>query len=290
MIEKPDVTIAGPGALGSTLIKTLELSGFSVRSVISRKTKPKLGSDYQHLTVTDYKTVQPEHIGKIVFITTPDDVINEVAERLSQLHIKWSDKMVAHCSGFLTSDILMPIKVKGGSVAAFHPLQTFVEQSDVTAFHDIMISIEGDKIASSFFDKFVLELGGKPLHVNQQQKRILHIAAVFMSNYVVSLGAISDTLVRENIPGMDFKLLFPLLKSTVQNLMHSGPVDALSGPIARGDIETIGRHLEELEDNDPLLTLYKLLGSQTLRIAVKKGNADSENLSEIRKLLEVNPD
>ncbi len=288
MIKKPDVTVAGPGALGSVLIKVLELSGFSVKSVISRNTKQKLGSGFQHLTVTDYESVQPEHIGKIVFITTPDDVINEITERLSQIHITWHDKMVAHCSGFLASDILQPIKEKGGSVAAFHPLQTFVKQSENTVFKDIYISIEGDKIASTFFEEIARALGGRPLFVNPQQKRILHIAAVFISNYVVSLGAISDALIRENIPGVDFKLLFPLLNNTVQNLKHTGPVEALSGPISRGDIETIGRHLEELEENDPLLILYKLLGSQVLKIAENKGTADSGSLSEIRKLLEHN--
>jgi predicted short-subunit dehydrogenase-like oxidoreductase (DUF2520 family) len=285
MTEKPEITIIGPGALGKSLIRAFEHSGYRIKSVVSRKMNEVPGTAFDHLKVIKFHEIKEELIGSLVFITIPDDEIGNYANSLSEIQADWTGKTVVHCSGFQVSEILSPLKKMGASIAAFHPIQTFIENSGENAFRGIRISIEGDSEAAGLLEKIAKSVGANPIQINQQQKRILHIAAVFMSNYVVALGVISNNLIKEFLPDEDFRLLAPLLKQTVHNLDSFSPADALSGPISRGDVKTIQSHLHELMKNDQVLILYKQLGQQLLNIADEKGNADADALSKLRALL-----
>jgi predicted short-subunit dehydrogenase-like oxidoreductase (DUF2520 family) len=285
MKNNPDITVIGPGSLGTTLIDNLQKSGYPVRSVISRKERSDVISRFSNLAVLKPDAINYKTLGNIIFITTPDDTISQVANSISQSMEDWSDHIVVHCSGFLTSEELLSLKQKGANVAAFHPLQTFVEKSGEKAFQDIFISIEGDDQAFALLAKIAKSLGATPIQISQKQKRILHIAAVFMSNYVVALGSLSNELIKECIPNADIRLLIPLMRQTVLNLEESNPFDALSGPIERGDSETVRNHISELGNHEKILKLYKHLGLHTLEIVEAKGETNHQSLSEINEML-----
>jgi len=199
--------------------------------------------------------------------------------------VKWTGRIVAHCSGFLTSDELVSIRKKGGSVASFHPLQTFTNGSDSDGFKDINISLEGDPKAVELLQKVILDLEANVLFLDQNQKSILHISAVFLSNYLITLGSIAERLIQKSIPGRDLSLLHPLLLQTASNLAKNKPAWALTGPVSRGDVQTVSKHLEMLNRDTDILKVYKLLGAEAMRIAENNGALPDDSMSELKKLL-----
>ncbi len=288
MNSKTDITVIGPGAVGSALILNLSEAGYPITSVISRRyngaDRPGYLSGFH---VTGLKDASEQTVGDLVFITSPDDAISGIAEAMSAYELSWNGRTVVHCSGFLTSGALHSLKEKGAAVAAFHPLQTFVGQSDSDPFKGIYVSLEGDAEAVEGLKTVAVDLGAIPVPLNREQKGILHVAAVFMSNYVVALGSMADTLINENIPDADLSVLMPLLVRTVSNLGGGKPADVLSGPVARGDSRTVKQHLDVLQDKEPLLKAYKLMGREALRLAEQKGRLSEESLLELREMLQT---
>jgi predicted short-subunit dehydrogenase-like oxidoreductase (DUF2520 family) len=286
MNSKPDITVIGPGAVGSSLIKNLSEAGYPIASVISRRFTGQNRPGYlSGIHVTGLKEASDQTIGDLVFITSPDDAISGIAEAVSSSDISWNGRTVVHCSGFLTSGSLQSLQEKGAAVAAFHPLQTFIEQSDSDPFNGIYISLEGDAKAVELLKTVAADLGAKPVPLNREQKSILHVAAVFMSNYVVALGSIAGRLIKENIPDADLSVLMPLLVRTVSNLEGGKPADVLSGPVARGDSQTVRQHLDVLKDKEQMLMVYKLMGREALRLAEQKGGLPAQSLQELQELL-----
>src|SRR5690625_824650 len=228
-----------------------------------------------------------DHTGGILFITTPDDAIAEVVERLSHLELNWNERIVAHCSGLLSSKVLQPLKDRGAGVASFHPLQTFTGSADSERFHRIHISVEGEGHAVDRLWSVAVSLGATPLRLDPDQKGILHIAAVFLSNYLVVLEGVADQLIRQHIPGSDRRILEPLLEQTLSNLRKMPPEKALTGPISRGDRQTVEKHLERLGkmDNQNLPKLYRDLGLEAVKLALADGRLDGEQARELKKRL-----
>lgn len=285
MEPSPKISVVGTGAVGSSLIKQLSGAGYEIKSVISRhparEVHNRIGTD---LPVIHPDELTGDNIGQVLFISTPDDVISKMDETISELDINWQGRVVTHCSGFHASNILKKLNEKGASVAAFHPIQSFVDRSGKESFKNIYISIEGGDTAVGILLSIALNLHAKPISLNSHQKEILHIAAVFFSNYVVTLGGIADRLIKENIDGADLKVLSPLIRQTINNLEQLEPAKALSGPIARGDIETVEKHLETLKKEDDIEKVYRLLGKQALKLAEQLGEVPEKSIKKMDEL------
>lgn len=286
MKSNPNVTLIGPGSLGSSLLEALAKSGYIIASVITRNPDLDLpdfvSGDTEVIRLND---ITDKNLGRLVFIATPDDLISETGEFLSSLAVEWPERTVVHCSGFLTSGVLASIREQGGNIASFHPLQTFTKASVGEDFKNINISLEGDPQALHILENVVSDLDAQALFLDQNQKSMLHISAVFLSNYLVSLGGIADRLIQNSIPGKDVSLLHPLLLQTAANLANGTPADALTGPVARGDVKTVKEHLAMLNGDTQILQTYKLLGSEAIRIAEQKENLAGDSFRELRKLL-----
>ena len=228
----------------------------------------------------------------IVFLTVPDDAIAPLCKEIAAEGGWRYGQGVVHCSGALSSEVLQPARDSGALVASFHPLQAFASLS--AALDNIpgaTFALEGDPALVAQLDRLVELLGGTALHLRAGEKTLYHAAAAIASNYTVTLAALaSDLLVREGVaPDLNTALhyLMPLLKGTVDNLDTLGLPDALTGPLARGDVGTIARHLEALEACAPELAhLYRHLARLTLPLAREKGHLDSEMVRGLERLLE----
>lgn len=286
MEPNPKISVVGTGAVGSSLIKQLSGAGYEIKSVISRQPAKEVHNRIGiKLPIVHPDELTGNNIGQILFISTPDDAISKMDETISGLDINWQGRVVTHCSGFHASNILKKMNEKGASVAAFHPIQTFVDRSGKETFKDINISIEGDDEALGVLMDIALNLQANPILLNSNQKEILHIAAVFISNYVVALGGISDRLIKENVNGAGLKILFPLLHQTINNLGQFEPDEALSGPIERGDIDMLKRHLKTLENQDDIERVYRLIGKQALKLVGQSGKLSEKLIEKMDELL-----
>ncbi len=306
MPSQLDLTVIGPGAVGRSLLLSAKEAGYRITSVFRNKDSDSLsgsdsdsgsgsgsGADTSRLSgvqqFTGLEQVSEENLGRCIFLTTPDDQIRKVTGQLSAAPVKWESRIVVHCSGALDSGVLNDLAERGAATASFHPMQTFTEESSSDSFRRIYVTIEGDRRALKLLKDFAEKIGSTPLELTRDQKTSLHIAAVFLSNYLVSLGGFAESLINNSSAEPGLKLFQPLILQTVKNMTEKGPKRALTGPVKRGDTETVRLHLERLAKEDlrpELVQAYSLLGLEALRLSDGEGKNSSR--SSIEKLLKEN--
>ncbi len=203
----------------------------------------------------------------LTFLTVSDAAIEPVCERLAQQQLK-SGSVVLHCSGLLPSDILSAIRTQGCFAVSIHPMKSFADPAlSVRDFSGTYCAIEGDAAGIEKIRPLFEALGAVIIPIDGHQKALYHAAAVFASNYVVTLA--EQALNCFERAGIDVdvssKLMTRMMQSTLTNLQSLSPRDALTGPLRRGDIATIQHHLHALE-NLPADFIYKSLGLATLEI------------------------
>ena len=224
-------------------------------------------------------------ITELVFITTPDDVIARVCGE-----VQWhKGQSVVHCSGAHSVDILEPARKLGATVGSFHPLQTFagIDQA-IENLPGSFFALEAEEPLLSRLKDLIPLLNGNWVELKPGDKVLYHAAAVFACNYLVTLVKMALALWQDfGVTQKDATTaLMPLLKGTINNIDTIGLPDCLTGPIARGDLGTISKHLNALEAKSPtLLHTYKELGLQTVPIALAKGKVDEYRADEMKALL-----
>ena len=285
-----EVSIIGTGALGNTLARALDARNFILTGLYNRSEKllQPLVKDIKPARYGSFPEA-PSEIGAVCFITVPDGEIEKVARRLSTLSGDFAGKIIVHCSGSKTSDALSLLQQKGASVASFHPMQTFTAASTAEFFSGIYFDIEGDKQAVSFLKHLAHLFESHCIEIDPEAKPYLHASAVMASNYLVALldsassiaqmGGIAEREARS--------ALLPLIKQSLQNSSDSHSLtEALSGPIARGDVSTVRAHIHLLEPNAGMVALYKQLGLQALKLARKGNSISDEQHQALLKLLQ----
>lgn len=259
-IPTGSITIIGFGRLGKALYAGLGEAGYRIKSVFSKSPH----------SVPEFVSGMPKQdgqLGDIVFLTAPDDVLvplsNEIAAEITAFH----GKTIIHCSGTLTSDILSFFRDKGAAVASCHPIKAVTGSHD--SFQGIYFDVEGDRPAVKILEKLSSAMGANILPVNKEAKPFLHAAAVTAANYLVTLAqTAADTAAAGGMkPDEALKALLPLMQSSLDNLETKSPRKALTGPVARGDVSTIEKHLKILTDFPELLAVYKLLGKETVKLS-----------------------
>ena len=282
MIEQNSITIIGKGALGSTLYDFFKKESYRIQSVWDRNgvdisTKP----DQSMIRLEKNLPTKENEIGDMVFITVPDDQIKPLSDSLSLVPLKWEKRSIIHCSGNLSSDSCSSLKKRGSTIASMHPIQTFTKGDSADRFSDIYVTLEGDEELISDLMLMVKKMGAHPLKITSDQKKVIHIASVIASNYLVSLLHISETLLKEAGIREDLELLQPLVSQTVQNVFGKGTTDSLTGPISRGDISSVNHHLHFLKTNQHYSDIYKLLGKEAVIIAQKRGELSEKITNEL---------
>jgi predicted short-subunit dehydrogenase-like oxidoreductase (DUF2520 family) len=286
MRRMPKIGFIGAGTVGTALAITLHERGYAVIAVASRS---KSSADRLASRVPECKSFEKKQAvadaAELVFITTPDDAIALVA---AELH--WHrGQSVVHCSGAHSLDILEPARKAGAQAGAFHPLQTFANVAH--AIKNLPGSTFGLEAEGELLDTLkgmAQDLDGTWVKLGAGDKVLYHAAAVVACNYLVTLMKMATDLWQTfgvSTPEAT-RALLPLLRGTLNNLENVGLPNCLTGPIARGDLGTIKKHLEALDKSAPaLLSAYRELGLQTIPVALGKGKIDRTRAEEMRQLL-----
>ena len=274
----------GAGKVGTSLgiyfkEKGIEIRGYFSTSMLSAKNAAALTHS------TPYSS--PEKLineSEIIWITTPDDLIETVAIQISQLPVQ-GRKTFIHTSGLLTSDTLSCLTEKGHRVGSVHPLLAFSDiPKAVQALNKTCFFIEGDEEDLIEVEEIFKKTGNSSLRIEKENKPAYHAGACVLSNYLVTLVHASNQLFE--LAGVWKDELAHatnvLIESVVENLHDKSPEEALTGPIKRGDIETVKKHLQVLELNLPELTeLYKALAKETMKIAPHLSKETKERLTNL---------
>lgn len=222
----------------------------------------------------------------LVILAVPDAAIAPVWRRIAP-HLK-RGAIVFHLCGNEPASALRPPpgppRARRVRVGAVHPLRSFADPALAVAhFTGTFCAVEGPPL----LDRLVRAWGGVPLRVDPRAKRLYHAAAVFATNYVVAaIDAAVELLTRSRVPrrrALDAALA--MAGGTLRNLRAIGLPRALTGPIERGDADTVARHLDALAARDGrLLRLYAELARRTCRVARAKGTPPAR-LQRIERLL-----
>jgi predicted short-subunit dehydrogenase-like oxidoreductase (DUF2520 family) len=218
----------------------------------------------------------------IVFLAVPDGAVRTVAGQLTTAP-DWVS--FVHLSGALGLAALDPLRPLH-AVGSFHPLQSFPAPRPPDAFRGITVAV--DASAGALLRRLRVlarSLGATPKHVGDGDRVLYHAAAVFASNYLDVVVAEAVRLLKgigwtgaESVAA-----LMPLIDGAVANIRRHGPVLALTGPIRRGDVETVTRHLRALEQVDAAVE-YRMLGTIALEIA-KEAGLDPAAAERMRRAL-----
>ena len=291
MIDFPTLSIIGPGRVGTAIGVLAAQAGYSVAAVGGRH-KERTAQAAQRIgkNVCACTMSQAAKSANLVFVTVSDDAIEQVCNEIANQNAFNQNSIVIHCSGALSSDILSTARNNRQCfVASMHPLQTFpTVDCAVEKLKGTYCFYEGDEEGFAVIENLAKRIGLQPVQINSSSKIFYHTAAVFACNYLVALmdAAMKLAQLAQIDSSIAWSAFEPLVVSTIKNISEVGSAQALTGPIARGDIETIAGHIEKLELVEPsLASLYKIMGCHTVDLAIRKGAITKVKANEIRSLL-----
>lgn len=224
--------VVGLGRAGGAMALAAESAGHEIAGVLSRRPVERWESLQWDISL-------PE--ADVALVAVRDEAIAEVATRIAP-HVS-EVGVVAHLSGFTPVLVLHEIQERGTAVGGFHPLQSLPDpETGAAALAGAFVGIDGDPLAIDVLTHLASSLGMEPFHLDDSARPAYHAAAAAAANFVVTSLAVSADLFQS--ADIDPKVSRPLVERAVANVFDKGAGAALTGPIARGDIETVVGHLE----------------------------------------------
>ena len=284
-----DTSIIGAGRLGTTLGAALRKTGYhiialSCKGLSSAKESRKVIGEGNPLS----DNIEAAKKAKLLFLCVPDSELKKVTKELSQSDIDWSKKYVFHTSGLLSTKALNPLKGKGALTASLHPVQSFPQKmADQKKFEGIYFGLEGCPEALTLGRKIVHQLGGSAFILQAEDKPLYHAACSIASNFLVVLLYMATSILREiGFKEDPFQILFPLVQGTLHNVKKFDISGSLTGPVVRGDQDSVEKHLRSLRTLPRYRKIYTALASQALEIARREKRLMSQDIEALKNLLE----
>jgi predicted short-subunit dehydrogenase-like oxidoreductase (DUF2520 family) len=283
--------VVGPGKVGTALARLLHQAGHEFLGAVGR-TLESARACCQFATAGRPTTDPTELVpgAEFVFLTLPDDRIEAVCGQIAAEGAFRAQAVVVHCSGALPSTVLNSAQEAGARIASMHPLQTFAEPAQaVQSVAGAYCCVEGGPSALPSVTALAESIGLRPLTVSAEAKALYHAAAVMACNYLVALEDMAGELMEASgiARPKALEALLPLVRTTVDNLGARGVHGALTGPIARGDADTVRGHLEALAERTPdLLPAYRLLGLRALQLAQQRDSLPPETVEQLQQMLQ----
>jgi predicted short-subunit dehydrogenase-like oxidoreductase (DUF2520 family) len=288
-IRGDTVAILGLGKVGTAVGFLLRQAGYRIVAAAGRS-KASLSQGIVYTGGRPYLNFSEAALtADCIIITTPDDAIAQVCERISKEGSVKPGTKVIHMSGAGGLDLLASARDVGAHVACIHPLQSFADvESAVRNLPGSTFGItSGDEIRN-WSVQVVRDLGGIPFFVSDADKPLYHAAACIVSNYLAALIHMAEQIYQSlGLNREDtIRAIWPLVMGTIGNIESKGAVQALTGPVARGDAGTIRKHAAALRQKLPdLLQAYSALGILTCELGLKKKTLSPETARLIKELL-----
>jgi predicted short-subunit dehydrogenase-like oxidoreductase (DUF2520 family) len=277
--KKSNIAIIGAGKIAYSLVYALKNSGYNVKFIISSNL-----SSSKHLarkySIKEYSNNIEELNSqiRIFLISVPDNQIEIVSRKLAKLKLRFDSSVFIHLSGAENISNLNSLKNRGGATASFHMMQTFPSKK-ITKIDDCYAAIEtNNKIAERYLFNLANDLNLKAFKITSKDKVKYHLAGVFASNFLTGNIFNSEMVfninhINRNLNNSDF--MAPIINSTLNNIKKHESAKALSGPVERGDLRTVKKHISSLKkfsnnkNGSNVLLISYLIQSLNLMDAVK---------------------
>lgn len=255
------LVIVGPGRAGQSIAIASESAGHEIVGVLARTTGSTRWPDLS------WDDALPE--ADVVFVAVRDDDIARVSELIGRIVGKVG--VVAHLSGFTPVLVLHHLQERGVEVGGFHPLVSLPDpETGAAALRGGFVGIGGDPLAVDMLTHLASTLQMEPFRLDDDARPAYHAAAAAAANFVVASLAVSGDLFES--AGIDPRVSRPLVERVVANVFDKGPAASLTGPIVRGDIETVIGHLTAAHEvSDYVGRQFKLMAEAT---AIRAGREE----------------
>lgn len=280
--------MVGTGALARALSRSLLEHGFRCVAWFGRT------ADQARMAAGDVDNIPFVALGErglpetdLTFIAVSDDAIPSVAAALAAKDVP-EGAIVLHTSGVHDHSVLEALSARGARTGSFHPLQTFTGAEGKERFRGITIGVEGTPEAVHAGKRLADDLLAQAVEVSTDRKALYHAAAVMAGNHAIAMLAIAADLWERATSDRQGAVdaLGPLTRQSVENALQAGPEVALTGPVVRGDLGTLQRHLDALSRHaDHLLPMYASVVAETVHLAMKSGRLSTERAVEMLDLL-----
>ena len=261
------MAIVGAGKLGTALALALREAGYEIELVIarSRGTSMKLAQRLARQVSGRAATELFSARAHLIWFCVPDAEIARAAGALAG-NIEWKGRVALHSSGALGSDELKVLRSCGASVASVHPLMTFVRGSRAS-LAGVPFAIEGDAAALRLARRVIRDVGGRAYSIRKKDKAAYHAWGTFASPLFTALVATTEQVaVLAGVSRSAAKQrMIPILQQTLANYSSFGAAGAFSGPIIRGDVDTVKKHLRVIRKIPAAREVYLSLAQAALR-------------------------
>jgi predicted short-subunit dehydrogenase-like oxidoreductase (DUF2520 family) len=281
------ISIVGAGRLGRALARSLRQVGWRIGPVVTRSADHSRAAVHAIGAGKPLATLTSEVVdADVILLTTPDDVLAEVARQLAKLagH-KCRGKIVLHGSGALDNKVLQPLARCGAATGSIHPMQTFTKNSQPN-LKGVIFAIEGHPRARSAARAIARALGGVPVPVASGSKPAYHAAGTLVAGHALALTeAAAQLLIKLGFTRAHAVVtLLPLIRQMLDNFEKHGPRAAWTGPASRGDYATLKKHQRALrryprEFGESYATLVRL----SARVLAKNPTATLKQLERALK-------
>jgi len=242
------IVLIGSGNVATQLAIAFYAKGLKIEQVYSLDINhaKQLAVHVNSPATDNLKDIYPE--ADLYIVAVKDDAIAEINAGL-----RLPGRMVVHTSGSADVDALGAVSLTGG---AFYPLQTFTKDHSLN-WENVPLIINGmDEESTAMLREFAVKISPNVHEFNEEERKRIHVAAVFANNFVNYILGNAKTILGENIP---FSILEPLVRETVEKAFSHGTENSQTGPAKRGDIKTIEAHLKLLEDLPDVQGIYKVM-------------------------------
>ncbi|AAZ56918.1 conserved hypothetical protein [Thermobifida fusca YX] len=279
------VGVIGPGRVGSALGAALERAGHRVvaAAAISEASRQRVAARLPHARILEPADVIAE--SDLVLLTVPDDALAPLTNGLAATGVTVTGKLVAHASGAHGYSVLAPLTQAGALPLALHPVMTFTgRDEDLTRLANCSFGVTTPESLRPIAEALVMEMGAEPVWIAEEYRALYHAALAHGANHLVTLVTESASLLAQ--AGVDHpgRMLAPLLGAALDNALRLG-IDGLSGPVMRGDADTVATHLAQLREHAPesvasYLALARLTADRALAAGLLRPQ-DAERLLDV---------
>jgi len=248
------IVILGSGNVATLLGGALLEAGYDILQIWSRNLKhAEVLAASLHARFTD-DINRIDSSADLYLLSVSDDAISSLSERIQAI-----EGIIVHTSGSTSMNVF---ENKFSKYGVFYPFQTFSKERKVD-FKQAPVLLEASEPGVlAVLKSIALSISTIVLECNSEQRKVLHIAAVFACNFSNYMYIIAQKLLQEN--RLDFNLLRPLILETANKVQNFMPEDAQTGPAVRNDFATVNSHIKQLENRPDILAVYQLLSDQII--------------------------
>ncbi len=280
------IGIIGAGKVGISIGYVLKQKGMEIEAV-SDIFEASIGTAKSYLGDNILYTndnIEVVKASDIIAVTTQDRIIKEVALEITEKMESLEGKLFFHTSGAHPATLLSPLETKGARLGALHPLQTFPDiDSAINVLPNTYIFIESGEDSIDALRKIGTALGSGVIRLEGEQKVLYHLCAVIVCNLLCTLLYAGEDIMDKI--GIELQPFFPIIKATLNNIENKGPLMSLTGPIVRGDVETVLSHLEAMQGMELYKKVYRSLSLVALDMAKERGDTGKEALEKLEAIL-----